>query len=368
MPQILCNLRHVFLISLQVHKQADETSPAPVKNQPPHVNVQDIIAYFQPSTASSASPPDCTPATPPGGSSTEYGADPENASVPDVQSFLLRGHAVSVERDLPHATLEDFVRESRPLQSAERLDYDRQVCSLLLQILMGSHHLYKNSASAAELRPQEILLVWSSRETETGEDKTKQEALKGSKTSSQKEEMEWEKTEEKGRVQMLWRTQGSPHVVLVPSSSAPSAPPPLASIKFQIADLIKFCLRPQECSPSLDSAPYISSYQKGLLHLSSLLQGESESQMTDMTAMLQVLLWGPRVPLFNPRGSTTTAVHNWLTIKRALLVMKMAERALVQDQSALDWEDCMCLQYLSFTDSETVVSVTGPLWHALSAH
>ena len=102
-------------------------------------------------------------------------------------------------------------------------------------------------------------------------------------------------------------------------------------------------------------------------HLSSLIQSESASQMTDMVAVLQVLLWGPQVPLFNHRSSSTTAVHNWLTIKRALLVMKLAERGLVQHQSVLDWEDFMCLQYLSFTDSETVVSVATQMWNTLNA-
>ncbi|XP_047443463.1 inactive tyrosine-protein kinase PEAK1 [Mugil cephalus] len=359
------------VLGLRIHKRAAETSPAPVEYQPPHVNVQNVIACFQPSsilgnnapTASSTSQSDCSPAEPPGGSSAECATDPASTSVPTVQSFLQRGHAVSIERDLPHATLEDFVRESRPLQSAERLDYDRQVCFVLLQILMGSQHLYKNRVSAAELRPQDILLVWPSRETETGEDTMKRAEPRSSKTGTQKEEMEWEKTEDKGRTQTLWRTRGSPHVVLVPSSSAP---PPLASIKLQIAALIQFCLKPQQSSQSQDSVPYLSSYRRGLLHVSSVLPSERGPQVADMVVMLQVLLWGPRVPLFNPRGSTTTTVHNWLTIKRALLVMKLAERALIQDQSALDWEDCMCLQYLSFTDSETVISVTGPLWHALS--
>ncbi|KAM3876113.1 uncharacterized protein ACN63O_022885 [Diretmus argenteus] len=89
-------------------------------------------------------------------------------------------------------------------------------------------------------------------------------------------------------------------------------------------------------------------------------------QMADMAVLLQVLLWGPHARFFkfNYNSSTTTSVHNWLSIKRALLVMKLAEKGLIQDQSALDWEDCLCLQYLSFTDSETVTRVTD--WPGLA--
>lgn len=329
------------LLSLRVHKQTE--APTRTKHHPSHANVQNVIASFQPSknhagTLQTEDPRAASSAKPPGGSSTES----VNAKVPTVQVFLQKGHTVSVERDLPQATLKDFVQ----LQSSECLEYDRQVCVLLLQILMGSHHLYHNSGAAAELRPQEILLVWPNRENNKGE----------------KREMEWEMTEEPCRIQMSWRTHGSPRVVLRPQSSALSLSQPLTAIKLQIAALIQFCLQPQESQASLGSA--LSSYRLGLLHVSSLLQSDSGPQMLDIAAMLQVLLWGPRVPLFSHRGSTATTVHNWLIIKRALLVMKLAERGLIQDQSALDWEDCLCLQYLSFTDSETIVSVTSQLWNS----
>lgn len=366
----------VFSLSVQVHKQPDEAPSVQTKHQMSHVNVQNMVAHFQPSstlrsdssTLQTQEPScpfksDCTAAKPPGGGSTEHTSDLININLPSVQSLLQKGHCVTVERDLPHVTLEDFVQDSSSLQSSDCLVYDRQVCVLLLQILMGSQHLFKLSGAAAELRPREIFLVWSSRERDEGGNKPEQ--FSRFKTSGLKEEIKWEKT---GRIQILWRIQGSPRVVLSLQSSAPSAPHPLASVKSQIGALIQYCLSPQESSTSLDSGPSLpkSSYRQGLLHLSSLLQNVSGGpKIEDMVAMLQVLLWGPRVPLLNHRGSTTSAVHNWLTIKRALLVMKLAERGLIQDQSALDWEDCMSLQYLSFIDPETVVSVTSQLWLTL---
>ncbi|XP_032382133.1 inactive tyrosine-protein kinase PRAG1 [Etheostoma spectabile] len=372
------------MLGLRVQKQTDEASSAPTKHQSLHVNVQDVIAHFQASntprndssafkTQDPSRPfrPDCTVAKPPGGGSTEHATAHGNIDLPSVQSFLQKGLLVSVERDLPNATLEDFVQDNSSLQSTHCLDYDRQVCALLLQILMGTQHLCI-SATAAELRPQGIFLVWPNRENEEGDNKLEQDApeiKRGFKSSIWKDKMEWRKTKKKGKIQMLWRTHGSPRVVLTPLSSALSDPHSLTDIKSQIGALIQYCLHSQGSLTPPDPVPTVSKslHRRGLLYLASLLQSESSGpQMADMVAMLQALLWGPNVSLFNHRGSMTTAVHNWLTIKRALLVMKLAERGLIQDQSALDWEDCMCLQYLSFTDPKTVMSVTSQLWLTLN--
>nr|XP_020479913.1 pseudopodium-enriched atypical kinase 1-like [Monopterus albus] len=353
------------VLGLRICKESDEAPSAHTDHHSSHVNVQDVIVHFQPSNilwsdaiTSQSQDPCRTAPKPPGGDNTE-----DTITLPSVQSLLQKGHRVSIERDLPCVTLEDFVQDSNSLQCTEGLVYDRQVCILLLQILMGTQHLYNTAASAAELRPRDILLVWPSREKHKGENKLEEESFewkRGLKTSRSKKEMEWEKTEKKGRVQMLWRMHGSARVVLTLQSSTLSAPHHILSIKSQIRALIQYCLPPQENPTSL--------YHRGLLYLCSVLQNESSGpQIAKVVAMLQVLLWGPHVPLFNHRGSMTTAVYNWLSIKRALLVMKLAERGLFQDQSVLDWEDCMCLQYLSFTDPETVVTMISQLWPTVEA-
>lgn len=342
--------------SVQVHKHIDEVFSTQIQRQPPHVNVRDVITYF-PTSNSYRTSETRDPANPPGGSSTERAAEATNLCKLTVQSFLQKGQAVSVERDLPHASLDDFVKDSSSLQSTDSVRYYRQVCALLLQILMGTHHLYSNRGTAAELKPQEILLVWPDGKRDKAENNLNKDA------SEEKEETEWVNTPEKGRIQTLWRTRGCPRVVLKPQTFAQ----PLTSIKSQITALIQACW--QESATSPGSVPDVckSSYQKGLLHLSSLLESDSGAQMVDMVAMLQVLLWGPHVSIFNQGGPATTIIHNWLTVKRALLVMKLAEKGLIEDRSLLDWEDCMCLQYLSFTDSETVASVANELWHTVNA-
>ncbi|KAK5601577.1 hypothetical protein CRENBAI_023760 [Crenichthys baileyi] len=340
------------VLGLRVCKGTKQAPSAP-NNEPLHANVQDAIAYFQPSInkenkattmqdLSSSAESDCRAPNPSDGGSTEKAFYCPSTTL-TVKSLLQRGHCVTVERDLPDATLEDFVQDSCSVQHRECQDYDRQVCVLLLQVVMGSHHLYSNSAAAAELRPREILLVWPSRKRCNSGD-----VLEGDG--------------QRGWVQELWRKYGSPCVLVTPQSAA-LAPQPLISINCQMGALIQFCLRPQEGPRE----PTLSIFRRGLLYLSSLLQSETGPQMTDTMAMLQVLLWGPRVSVFNNTGSSlVTAVQTWLTVKQALLVMKLAEARLIQDQSSLDWEDYMCLKYLPFTDSETVVGVATHLCNILS--
>lgn len=346
-------------VSVQVLEWTKEAPSARSQNQPPHVNVQEVVAYFQPSIlknrTSTTQGPSRGSSKPPGGSSAE-GSTSESLS---VQFFLQRGLCVRVERDLPRTTLEDFVKDSCFLQGSGCQDYDRQVCVLLLQILTGSYHLY-NSASAAELRPQDILLVWPGWERHRQGNQLKEDASEG-QGGKQVEESKIERG-----VQAFWERHGSPRVVLMPQSPTSVTPQPLTSIKSQIGSLIQFCLRSSPSPPSQGPGLFRSSYRTRLHRLSSVLQSENGPQMTEIMAMLQVLLWGPPVSLLSRRGPSAGAVQNWLTVKRALLVKKLAERALIQDQSLLDWEDYLCLKYLSFTDSETVEGAATQLWDALN--
>lgn len=333
--------------------------------------MQQVVAHFHPSNAgrsdlstAHALPPGCTDASASRGGSTEQTAV---HNLPFVQSFLLEGHSLSVERDLPHFTLEDFVQSSSSLEKTSHFDYDRQMCVLLLQILMASQHLYNISASAAKLSPREIFLVWPCRGEKEGRDMLESSAS-GMKTSRLKEEGGWQKTEDNGgKVQMLWRAHGPPRVVLIPMLPVPQDSHRIY-IKFRIGALIQYCLQSQESQTSQGSGPTLpqSSYRKGLLYLASVLQGDdSGPQIEDMVTMLQVLLWGPRVSGLDCKYLVTTSLHNWLTIKRALFVMKLAERGLIQDQSTLDWEDSLCLKYLSFTDSEAIATVCRQLQFSL---
>lgn len=245
---------------------------------------------------------------------------------------------MSVERDLPHLTLEEFVASCSSVPNTSSVDYHRQLCVLLLQILAGSQHLYTTSGHAAKLRPAEVMLVWPPSDEEGRGDV---QGLNTNHTNSHS-----------------LRRRGSPRVVLSPDPSSRCDPHPLSYIKSQIGALIEYCLHHQES--------LTSSYQHGLLQLASALQTQrSGLQMAEVVATLQVLLWGPRQALLDHRLPTSSTVQNWLSTKRALLVLKLAERGLVQERCPLDWEDSLCLKYLSSTDSEVVTRAVARLWPPL---
>lgn len=323
-------------IFVQVQKQRDQRRPD-AKQQ--HVNVQHAVAHFQPQSEANLAPnylnATCSVTNQPVGGST---CNPDH-DVPSVRGLLLRGYAVSVERDRPHLTLEEFVEKSRSVQNTSSVDHHRRLCVLLLQIITGSQHLHDTSSCAAKLRPAEIMLVWPP------------------KVQEEREDMQSPNTNHRSSGQSL-RRRGSPRVLLSPDSSYCGGPQLLGYIKTQIAALIQYCLSNQE--------NLTSSYQHGLLQLASALRAVGSGlQMADAAATLQVLLWGPRLSLLDHRFPVTSTVQNWLTTKRALLVLKLAERGLVQDGSALDWEDSLCIKYLSSTDGEVVVRAVLRLWPPL---
>lgn len=311
----------------QVHRQSEESDSAAVAHQPPHANVQEVVAHFRPRDVPSCGFSDSLPQ----GLNTE---EPEAAS---VQSFLQRGNSVSVERDLPLFTLEDFVHSGASLQAS---DYDVRLSALMLQVLNGLMHLYQNGGSVSQLRPREIFLVWPLEGPE-----------EGGENAGVKEEAGPERTEQKSvKMRTLWRTYGCPRVVLIPTSSSQPGTRTLFYIKSHISALIHFCLQSRDSRSSTGSGAAPSSQRRELLRLASRLQGDGVDgpQLEAAVVALQELIWGSGVPLQEPWG------QRWLTVKRAMFVMKLAERGLSPGRQALPWEDVMHLKYLS-----SAVGVSG---------
>lgn len=335
---------------VQIHKQTADSPTVHSNLQQPHVNVQHVIASFP------DPPPDADAAAKhPGGGSSGCVGDPVKVGLSTLQSFLRGGRAVSVERDLPLASLADFVEENVSPWSTECWLYDRRVCLLLLQILIGSQHLYHICNSAAELHPRSIFLVWPNRKTEEVENPegSKTRPTEGRETLNQ--EVTSRSTNPCGRIQTIWMRQGSPRVVLTPHPIVA-----ISVMRSHVGKLIQYCLGPQQSAPLSSAATRAESpFRRGVLHLASQLQqGDDGPQIDDMVAMLQVLLWGPCVP---PWNHSTSAVNNWLAVKRASLVMELAERGLDEGRAAPDWEDFVHLHYVSSTDPETVVRVSSQL-------
>ncbi|CAL8308845.1 unnamed protein product [Lota lota] len=365
-----CNKFPNKVLGARVYKPDNQSYTTHSIPQTPHVNLQEVLIHFSPSSTQEAAPalrgtqasqPDCTPSRRPLGSSSEsvdsQHVSPKNNSSTIIE-LLERGHAVSVERDLPQATLEDFIQCRCAQQTSDPTLYAKQLCILLLQVVTGLQQLCSNGVIYVELRASNVFLVWPSR----------------APTASDRAERRMDKEQDAGEnnvkeaVQMHWGKQGAPRVVL---SNTPyralSKHYTMSSTNAQIGGLILHSLNLGEsfsfvtrCSfPKSTSDPYT----ERLLDLAGWLQDKSSAlQLSDTKTILQALLWGPRAQLFTFNiGSDMATVDSWLTIRRSLLVLKMAERGLLQDGPPLDWEACLCLRYFASCDGEGLSSASERL-------
>ena len=253
---------------------------------------------------------------------------------------------MSVERDLPQATLEDFFKVRCDKQTSDPALYGKQMCLLLLQVATG---LQKQQCSHGDgvmytkLRPSDVFLVWPSR----------------APAASDRAERRMDK--ERAAVQTHWERLGAPRVVLTNTPyRSTSNHHTVSSTNAQLGGLILRGLYPGESlySPPVTrgSLPKFTSnpYTERLLDLAGWLQNESSAlPLSHTKTILQALLWGPWAQLFTFHiGSDTSTFNSWLTISRSLLVLKMAERGLLQAGPSLDWEACLCLRYFASCDAE----------------
>ncbi|KAG7488009.1 hypothetical protein MATL_G00029840 [Megalops atlanticus] len=368
------------IFSAKVYKPNNvSTTLALTKSLPPHTNIQQVLVHFPRSAVAdgdaisspaSPGPDETSPQSPCDGSADPDRPQEESRTCKGstVLSLLSGDCEVDVERDLPWGTLEDFVQDGISLHCSQPQLYERRLSLLLLQLAQGLQHLRRHAATYTELQPQTVALVWSE---DTG---GRREEAGGTGTSDRAEREQAEKgvgarieeehgEGESGWVQKTWKKLGTPRVVITTfqplSAQGQNAP----SEQLQLGSLIQRCLHlPENLTPKDGTAspetPQGSPYSHGLLQLASLLlDKDSRLQMGDAVGILQALLWGPRAELFQQNQPGPFVLHNWLSVKRSLLVLKLAERGLSDDRCSLDWEDCLCLQYLSSTDPDAVLKI-----------
>ncbi|XP_006884207.1 PREDICTED: tyrosine-protein kinase SgK223-like [Elephantulus edwardii] len=109
----------------------------------------------------------------------------------------------------------------------------------------------------------------------------------------------------------------------------------------------------QEDLPPL---PSLSLYSPGLQQLAHLLLEADpikRIRIGEAKRVLQCLLWGPRRELVEQPGSPEETLcgtlQNWIDMKRALMMMKFAEKA-VDRRRGVELEDWLCCQYLVSTE------------------
>ncbi|XP_056346645.1 inactive tyrosine-protein kinase PRAG1 isoform X1 [Oenanthe melanoleuca] len=262
---------------------------------------------------------------------------------------------VVITREVPSQTTADFVRDSVMLHQAKPELYERRVCFLLLQLCNGLEHLKEHGIIHRDLCLENLLLVPCKAPmscVKAKDDKHLPRLIISNFLKAKQKTGTGDSKLKKSQARL------APEIV--------SASQYKKFDEFQTGILIyellhqpnpfeeKVHLREQEYSPEdLPALPSLSIYSRGLQQLAHLLLEADpikRVRITEAKRMLQCLLWGPRKDLIEqPLSHEETlcqVLQNWVDMKRALLMMKFAERAVDMERS-IELEDWLCCQYLA---------------------
>uniref|UniRef100_A0A8C8E843 Inactive tyrosine-protein kinase PRAG1 n=1 Tax=Otus sunia TaxID=257818 RepID=A0A8C8E843_9STRI len=262
---------------------------------------------------------------------------------------------VVITREVPSQTTADFVRDSVVLHQAKPELYERRVCFLLLQLCNGLEHLKEHGIIHRDLCLENLLLVPCKPPmscVKAKDDKHLPRLIISNFLKAKQKPGTGDSKLKKSQARL------APEIV--------SASQYKKFDEFQTGILIyellhqpnpfeeKVQLREQEYSPEdLPALPSLSIYSRGLQQLAHLLLEADpikRVRITEAKRMLQCLLWGPRKDLTEQPLSHEEALRrvlqNWVDMKRALLMMKFAERA-VDTERSIELEDWLCCQYLA---------------------
>ncbi|CAD7685850.1 unnamed protein product [Nyctereutes procyonoides] len=229
------------------------------------------------------------------------GPVPEGA-LPDVP---WRGPVV-LAAEVPELTVTQWLAEAGRRQRPEEFPW--VVAVLLLQLTSALEHLEARGAALAELRPENLLLV----------------APRGCAAA------------------------GPPRLLLADFGRVRPRPPgPPGAHALQLGRLLRALLGPAE--------PCASPLAAGLEALAARL-GRSRPSAAQARGALQALLWGPG-PELHRQGAP---LGPWLQVRRALLVLHLAERASAGEAPGL--EDWLCCEYLAEATEASVGRALALLW------
>uniref|UniRef100_A0A3B4BIS1 Inactive tyrosine-protein kinase PEAK1 n=1 Tax=Periophthalmus magnuspinnatus TaxID=409849 RepID=A0A3B4BIS1_9GOBI len=284
-----------------------------------------------------------------------------------------RERVVVITPDVPQQTAADFVREWGAFHKEQPEVYERRVCFLLLQLCNGLEHLKEHGVTHRDLCLENLLLVPHHRRPPTDSDSNPlaiQRHLPRLLISNFAKAKR--RSAEDGAFHSVDPRTKRDHARLAPEIV--SAAQYRKFDEFQTGILIYELLHqpnPFEVSPALKeqdyrcedlpSIPSVSLYSDGLQKLAQLLLQPDPIKrihIQEAKRILQSLLWGPRKDLMEQQrerhsqganlmdASIHEGLLNWLDVKRALLMMKFAERSLEPERNA-ELEDWLCCQYFS---------------------
>ncbi|KAM6369422.1 protein PEAK3 isoform 2-T2 [Pluvialis apricaria] len=234
---------------------------------------------------------------------------------------------VLISPEVPYQTLAGFVKESHGLHRTSPGHYERLACLLLLQSQQGKE------ASLGLSLPR--LLISSFFKVK---DKRR--------PYSTSQEQDW--TEE--------------------FAAPPSPVADELNVGMLIYEILHVDISLENAlgfkSNRLPEIPSLSIYSTGLKRLAVLLLHRDPCKRVSIEqarSILQVLLWGPRQELFARSKKTLTLLRSWVEVKRALLLLKLAENSAgaVGSPSLEEW---LCCQYFKDVTEHTLYQVTQALY------
>lgn len=337
---------------------------------PVHFNIQQDCGHFVASVPSSMlAPPDM----------------PKDPHPPAQEQDCV----VVITREVPHQTASDFVRDSAGHHQSEPEAYERRVCFLLLQLCNGLEHLKEHRVIHRDLCLENLLLVHCTPQASPGAPVSS--AAPGAPpsatapapaatptpnpTAAPCQGVPSEKHLPRLIISNFLKAKQKPGGTtnLQQKKSQARLAPEIVSAsqyskfdEFQTGILIyellhqpnPFEVRAQLWEQDyrredLPPLPTLSLYSPGLQQLAHLLLEADPAKrirIGEAKRVLQCLLWGPRRELVEPRGPSEEALsgtlRNWIDMKRALMMMKFAEKA-VDRRRGVELEDWLCCQYLA---------------------
>ncbi|XP_060917940.1 inactive tyrosine-protein kinase PRAG1-like isoform X1 [Labrus mixtus] len=353
-PSMEAKQGHLYSLSVQ-------------QSLPPHFNLQQDCGHFLACVPQSMLPSEEVSAA-----NTPASSQPQQAD---------RERVVVITSEIPQQTAADFVREWQAFHKTQPEVYERRVCFLLLQLCNGLEHLKEHGVTHRDLCLENLLLVPHQRKSSQLPQQTADNNTSNSVDTARHlprllisnfAKAKRRSSEDAASITVDPRIKRD-HARLAPEIV--SAAQYRKFDEFQTGILIYELLHqpnPFEVSPALREQDYrcedlpqipsASLYSAGLQRLAQLLLQPDPIKrihIQEAKRILQSLLWGPRKDLMEQQwerhghrgggfvgGSRHEGLLNWLDVKRALLMMKFAERSLEPERNA-ELEDWLCCQYFS---------------------
>ncbi|XP_044911247.1 inactive tyrosine-protein kinase PRAG1 isoform X2 [Felis catus] len=346
---------------------------------PVHFNIQQDCGHFVASVPSSMLTSPDAPKDP----------QPAPPSHPPAQE---QDCVVVITPEVPHQTASDFVRDSASSHQSEPEVYERRVCFLLLQLCNGLEHLKEHGIIHRDLCLENLLLVHCSPQASPGASPAAPSPSPAGAPAACPsaslaaaapvpapapacQGVPSEKYLPRLIISNFLKAKQKPGGTtnLQQKKSQARLAPEIVSAsqyrkfdEFQTGILIyellhqpnpfevRARLREQDYrQEDLPPLPALSLYSPGLQQLAHLLLEADpikRIRIGEAKRVLQCLLWGPRRELVEQPGTSEEVLcgtlHNWIDMKRALMMMKFAERA-ADRRRGVELEDWLCCQYLA---------------------